>query len=283
MVHPATTPRRRACPLRGPCCPLTPWSFRDPRRPSVHRCRAPLSGRPRHNHLLAALLPAEDQTAQSMPDASPTKVAPRPHQLVLRGVLARAGGRLPRLRRDLPLPVQQLLRGRRPPAPTSAPGAGDPSLRSRGRPLPRSSRCGGRAAPAGGARRRGRAGARAEPRAAAPGAARHGRQAPAVAPPVRPSARRPPAEDDPPPCGTRSRSGSRCGCGHDALSPSGSSTSRSTSRTVRSRGPRSGRSSRATCVSSELTAAGLELIRWETDTEGDYALFLSRPAAPGAA
>lgn len=36
-------------------------------------------------------------------------------------------------------------------------------------------------------------------------------------------------------------------------------------------------------VVQELTAAGLELLRWETDSEGDYALSVSRPAAPGAA
>lgn len=36
-------------------------------------------------------------------------------------------------------------------------------------------------------------------------------------------------------------------------------------------------------VADELAAAGLELFRWETDAEGDYALSLSRPAAPAAA
>jgi hypothetical protein len=36
-------------------------------------------------------------------------------------------------------------------------------------------------------------------------------------------------------------------------------------------------------VSSELTAFGLEFVRWETDAEGDYALSLSRPAALVAA
>ena len=36
-------------------------------------------------------------------------------------------------------------------------------------------------------------------------------------------------------------------------------------------------------VADELAAAGLELFRWETDSEGDYALSLSRPSAPAAA
>src|SRR6185437_14542552 len=105
------------------------------------------------------------------------EVAPRPHDLVLRNLPARAlRGRLSRRRRALRVSLQLVLRGRGAAARTGAPRAALAALAGRSSGLPPSRRR-GRGTLAGGrgdARRRGDDRARVAPRAATSGAAADG-------------------------------------------------------------------------------------------------------------
>ena len=148
----------------------------------------------RATEALCAPLSAEDMVVQSMPDASPREVAPRPHHLVLRDVRARparaglppfhprygylfnsyydAVGAAARRGRSAGCspgpPVDEVLR-----VPAAGRRARARAARARARPR----------------RDRGGAGARAPPRAAAPGAAAHGPEARLVREPAPPRVR----------------------------------------------------------------------------------------------
>ena len=116
-------------------------------------------------------------------------------------------------------------------------------------------------------------------------AGRHGRVQPQRAARAQPRAAAPtstPTTSSTSRCSTARTSGSRCGCAPVASTRRwcATSTCRCTSTPARSCGPRSAPSSRRRGCSRDLSAAGLELVRWLTDPEEMFALTLSSRTRP---